>query len=78
MNMPGTFEVVEVRASPSLPFYQTDVGDVMEHARTWREQNEGAVHPEPSRYAFNPFLCVATLHHGTNKDAARLLPSIVA
>ena len=43
MNMPGAFEEDEITASPSLPFYQTEVRHFVDRAQTWRRRDEGAV-----------------------------------
>lgn len=50
MNILGPFEDVETPASTSLPFYRTEIKDLMERAGTWRLQEGRDLQQEDSRY----------------------------
>lgn len=58
MNIPGAFEEVEDPASPSLPFYRTNIRDVGDRAGSWRRQDERAGQREESRCVIHRcFVC---------------------
>ena len=48
--MPAFLEDVETPASTSLPFYRTEVKDLMERTGTWRLQDGGGFQQDRLRY----------------------------
>lgn len=48
--MPGDFEGLETPASTALPFYRTDVMEMVECAKTWSLQDERGLQQEELRY----------------------------
>ena len=50
VSMPGDFEGLETSASTTLPFYRTDVMEMVEGAETWRLQDGRGLRQEELRY----------------------------